>query len=73
MLLFWNLGVGDIPVDVFFNTNFSFSEFCGVKMSKLTSKLRWIVYGTVEQQICQKKFVLNRKGIENSVSTLNAR
>jgi len=48
MLLFWNIGVGDIPVDGFSNTNFTFSEFCGGMISKQTSKLSYIVYGTVK-------------------------
>jgi len=34
-----NLEVGDIHVDSFFNTNFTFSEFAGGKISDLTSKL----------------------------------
>jgi len=36
---FSNIGVGDIPVDGFFNTNFTFSKLCGGRISELKQHL----------------------------------
>jgi len=65
-LLFSNIDVGDIPVDGSFNTNFTFSKFCGKRISERTPNLDSIAYGTAEQ--CDRKkfskmFVLTRRGI----------
>jgi len=40
LLLFSNLGIVDTAVDGFFSTTFTFSEFCGGRISKRTSNHR---------------------------------